>query len=77
MTRLQEVPMTTLNDATPEVTVKELTVDEGRALFEQTAQDRLGVSGAEFIKHHEADDFPADWSEQAIQDVEFLLPFVR
>lgn len=67
--------MTTLNDATPEVTVKELTVEEGRALFERAAMERLGVSAEDFLRLYDAEDIPESWSLKDVQAVEFMLPF--
>lgn len=66
-----------LNDAASKVAVNELTEDEGRALFERACRQKLDVSAAEFLHAHDSGEYPQEWSERAIQDVEFLIPFVR
>jgi len=56
--------------------VVELTVEEGRALFERNCQAELGVSAAEFLDRY-PDDIPLDWSPGAVTRLEILLPFNR
>lgn len=68
--------MTTVHSSV-DVTVDELTVEQGRDLFDKAAREALGVSGDEFIRAYNADELPEEWSAQAINRLEFLLPFAR
>lgn len=69
--------MTVLRNDLPDVTVDEVTPEEGRELFKRACQRELGVTAEEFMAAHLAGEFPAEWSVQAIQRVEFLIPFAR
>jgi hypothetical protein len=58
------------------VVVEELEPAAGAALFEQACRDGLGVSAEAFLAARADGAYPADWSPQEIQRLEFLLPFV-
>lgn len=69
--------MTIVRDSAAEVTVEELTPEQGAQLFEDTCQKYLGVSVDTFLDHYDNDSIPSDWSPRDVQHVEFLLPFIR
>ena len=69
---VEEEPMST---ATLDVTVVEVTPDEGRALFEAAVRHELGVSGEEFLHRLNADDIPDDWAPESVSRLEILVPF--
>lgn len=68
--------MTVVNSSA-DVTVEELTKQDGRDLFEAACQRELGVGADEFLKRYDGDELLPEWSSRAVQRVEFLLPFVR
>jgi hypothetical protein len=61
----------------PEVTVEEVTVEEGRALFDAAAQRHLGISGPEFLRRYDANDIPPDWPQAKVEWLAILIPFGR
>lgn len=61
----------------PDVTVDELDEQQAAELFEAACQRHLGVSAEVFLSLPDSSAYPDEWSAQAIQKVEFLLPFVR
>jgi hypothetical protein len=61
----------------PSVTVEEVTVEEGRALFDDAARSLLGVSGPEFLRRYDANDIPLDWPPHKVDWLAILIPFGR
>jgi hypothetical protein len=57
------------------VEVEELTVEQGRELFERRAQELLGVDTATFLKAHGTGQYPKQWDEEAVLELEMLVPF--
>lgn len=70
------LPMPALKPRECFVEVEELTVDQGRELFERRAQELLGVSAAAFLKVHRDGQYPEHWDEEAVLELEMLVPFV-
>ena len=58
------------------VTYEELTREEGRALFEQRAQEWLGMSGEEFIRKLEAGEIE-DPDRTPVIMLALMIPFAR
>jgi hypothetical protein len=55
--------------------IKELTLEEGRELFDKQVRRYLNMSGKEFIKKWEAGEFD-DPDRPEVMEVVMLLPFV-
>ena len=62
----------------PERTYRILTEEEGRVLFDETARDRLGISGEEFVRRYDAG-YYADKPElhEEVIELHLMLPLVR
>jgi hypothetical protein len=60
-----------------EPTVKELTVEEGREMFDRSARDALGISGDEFLRRYDANDIPAEWPHDKVCWLSVIVPFGR
>lgn len=60
-----------------DVPVRELSADEGEALFERRCQLELGVSAAEFLAAIERGQLPSSWSPRSVARLEMLAPFAR
>jgi hypothetical protein len=61
----------------PKVDTRELTRQEGEAIFDEAARRHLKMSGAEFLRKWDAKEFGDDPDQPGIMDVAFLLPLVR
>lgn len=57
-----------------EVTIHEVTVEEGHLLFDRAVMEDLGLSGSEFIERLETNQLH-DYSEEDLARVVLLLPF--
>jgi hypothetical protein len=55
---------------------RELTLEEGRELFDKQARRYLNMSGEEFINKWEAGEFDDDPDRPEVMEVVMLLPFV-
>lgn len=55
--------------------VVELNHDQGAQFLDREARAKLGMSGAEFLRRH--DEGSLDRRDQAVLDVEILIPFAR
>lgn len=55
----------------------ELTPEEGRAIFDEAARRRLGMSGDEFIRRWEAGEFDEGPERLDVMHVAMLLPLVQ
>jgi hypothetical protein len=55
--------------------VVEVTPDEGAALLDAAARDKLHISGEEFLRRYDAGEL--DREDLAVLDVEILVPFAR
>lgn len=53
----------------------ELTHEQGVAFLDREARAKLGISGSDFLRRH--DQGLLDRSDQAVLDVEILIPFAR
>ncbi|MCA0437852.1 MAG: hypothetical protein M9891_13735 [Austwickia sp.] len=62
--------------AVPGVDVEEMTVDEGRAMFEALSRDRLGIGREEFLRRLDAGDYDETDSEDVIR-LRIMAPFGR
>lgn len=65
----------TSGDVVPEV--HELSVDEGKALFDKTARRLLGISGEEFLSRWDAGVYEGERENMAVTKVAMLIPFAR
>jgi hypothetical protein len=59
------------------ITVEEATTDQAHVIFDQRCRRALGVSGDEFLAVFQSGEYPAEWDEQKINEVEMLLPFAH
>ena len=57
--------------------VRDLTDEEGRALFDNAARFYLGISGDEFVERWDSGYYDEDPDRPDIVDVAMLLPFAR
>ena len=57
-----------------QVTVHEMTPQEGLEAFDAACKRELGVSGDVFRAAFESGIYPQDWSQEAICRMEMLLP---
>lgn len=57
------------------VEVEELSVDQGRALFEERVRKLLGVTPDIFLSAYRSGEYPPDWDEEAVLELEMLVPF--
>jgi hypothetical protein len=73
----QEGPVMAAPVHEPEVHVRELTPQEGAAIFNEAAQRYLKMSGPEFLRKWDAKEFGDDPDQPGVMDVAFLLPLVR
>ncbi|MEV6299570.1 hypothetical protein AB0M02_09215 [Actinoplanes sp. NPDC051861] len=64
----------TSGDVVPEV--RELSREEGVALFDKTTRKLLGISGAEFLVRWDRGDYEES-DDMAITKVAMLIPFAR
>jgi len=62
-------------DVVPEV--HELSVEEGRALFDQTVRRLLNISGGEFLARWDRGDYDDEQENMAVTKVAMLIPFAR
>ena len=60
----------------PDVEVREISPDEGKALFDRAARHYLRMSGEEFIRAWDAGIFKSS-DEPDVMAVAMLLPFAR
>lgn len=56
--------------------IAQITPDEGRRIFEQQAQQRLGITGQEFIRRWDAGEYEAVDTPEVI-GLAMLLPLGR
>ena len=54
--------------------IRELTLEEGRALLDRQARRYLGISGEEFVRRYKAGEF-ANSDTPEVMRVAMLLPF--
>lgn len=59
------------------VVVEEATAKQGVALFDSRCHALLGISAEEFLTAFDAGQYPADWAEQYVVELEMLLPFAH
>jgi hypothetical protein len=60
--------------------VQFVTPEEGRAYFDEQARELLGISGAEFVRRHDAgeyDDIIDDPAHDAVGFLAFLIDLAR
>lgn len=57
-------------------TIEELTVEEGRALVDALAHDRLGIGREEFLRRLDSGDYDHDEHEDVVR-LKMLAPFAR
>lgn len=57
--------------------VRDLTDEEGRALFDNAARFYLGISGEDFIERWDSGYYDEDPDHPDVVDVAMLLPFAR
>jgi len=60
-----------------ELLAKELTVEEGKVLFDQAARRLLGVSGDQFLAQWEAGVYRGHEGDPSTMYLVMLLPFAR
>ncbi len=60
----------------PGVDVEEMTVDEGRAMFDALCRDRLGVGREEFLRRLDAGAYDDTDSEDVVR-LRIMAPFGR
>lgn len=60
-----------------EVTVEEVSAEEGARLFDDRARELLGMSGDAFIAAYEAGQEWPDDQADAVTELSLLLPFAR
>jgi hypothetical protein len=65
---------TTVTDGAA-VEVEELTVEQGRAMLEATAQDRFGVSWDEFFRSYQGGEYVGTERAREAEELAFLAPF--
>lgn len=67
-------------DETTESSIIEVTDEEGRRMFDEAAQEWLGISGEEFLRRYDAGEY-ADLVEsednRRIVDLYLMIPFAR
>jgi hypothetical protein len=73
--RRGSVTTSTSGDVVPEV--REVSADEGRALFDKTARKLLGISGDEFLARWDRGDYEDEHEQIAVTKVAMLIPFAR
>lgn len=61
----------------PAVEAREITRQEGTAIFDEVARRHLNMSGAEFLRKWDAKEFGDDPDQPGVMDVAILLPLVR
>ena len=69
--------MTTRADGDVVPEVHELTLEEGRALFDRTARRLLNISGGEFLAGWDRGDYEDEHENMAVTKVAMLIPFAR
>lgn len=69
--------MTTRADGDVVPEVRELSAEEGRALFDRTARKLLGISGDEFLARWDRGGYADDQDNMAVTKVAMLIPFAR
>lgn len=57
--------------------IRDLTDEEGRALFDNAARFYLGISGVEFVERWDSGYYDEDPDQPDVVDVVMLLPFAR
>jgi hypothetical protein len=57
--------------------IRELSLEEGRKLFDEAARFYLKVSGEEFIRSWEGGEYDDDPDRPEVMNVAMLLPFAR
>jgi hypothetical protein len=57
--------------------VRDLTEEEGLALFDNAARFYLGISGEEFVERWDSGYYDEDPDHPDVVDVVMLLPFAR
>ncbi|MCX6023622.1 MAG: hypothetical protein NTZ05_18185 [Chloroflexi bacterium] len=65
------------DDGTEEQQYRELTHEEGAALFDQRARQWLGMSGDEFVRAWDAGRFDDNADRTEVMHVAMLLPLVK
>ena len=55
--------------------IRDLTDEEGRALFDNAARFYLGISGEEFVERWDSGYYDEDPDRPDVVDVAMLLPF--
>lgn len=71
------MPITTDSPMMDDSTVEELTIEQGRALFDRECRIRLGVTAEDFLTAYDAGTLDPNWPPEQISAVEILLPFTR
>jgi hypothetical protein len=61
--------------ATAEVTVEEVSAEDGARLFDARARELLGMSGEEFVAAYHAGHRWSDAQTDAVTELTMLLPF--
>ncbi len=57
--------------------VRELSLEEGRRLFDKKARQYFGISGDEFIRRFEAGEYGDPDDSPSVMRLVMLLPFAR
>lgn len=60
--------------AAPIVEVEELTADQAHKLFDAACRRELSVGADEFLSAYKCGELPAEWSAEAVNRLEMLLP---
>ena len=61
----------------PAINARELTRQEGAAIFDEAARRYLKMSGAEFLRMWDAKEFGDDPDQPGVMDVAILMSLVR
>lgn len=68
--------MSSIARETIDVTVDEVSQDEGRAMLNEQTHDKLGISREEFLAHLDAGDY-LDTEDESVLRLIMLAPFGR
>jgi len=64
-------------DRAADVRAREITPEEGRAIFDEASRHYLDMSGEEFLRRWDAGEYRGDADRPGVIDVAMLIPFGR
>lgn len=64
-------------DQEADVRAREVSPEEGRAIFDEAARRYLGISGEEFLRRWDAGEYRGEADRPGVLDVAMLIPFGR